>query len=453
MKRFERHIRLILTGLVILAVPSVLTAQDSGQESANASGKEADYVSPISPVAFKEIHLSSDGVYGVDSVGVEWDFDFSTERFVNEESASGETERVFRPEEDMERVQRDLKDIENLAPPNLPSDLDERLQNLRKFKGLQIGQVTVEEDEVVDGSVAAVGQVVVKGTVNGDVISYKRITVTSTGVINGDARAPEILRMRGGLIAGKRIETPLPDFPEVQIFERTSYASLTVFVIILISLLFASFLATAIVPRQVQNIRNCIKMSFAKAFFIGLAIWFGLGPLIVLLTLTIIGIPVAVFVLPIALVLAILLGIVGFSRFMGEKLKRYITWQGDSQLWNILVGLGALYASWILMSLFAISPTGLWSFFYVLFMVISIIIWSVVVSTGIGAVAMTRFGFRDCSRPTKGQYRVSVEVGSVKPPPPPSPPPEPSAPPPPPPTPPPLSDEEPRGEDRGEDKS
>jgi hypothetical protein len=362
MKRYERNILRLLTGAALLILPLLLLAQDDSEEVGDVTGSEADFVSQISPVLFKEIHLSSDGVYGVDSAGVEWDFDFSTDRFVSGEEGRGTTGRVFRPEKELEQAQKELKELEKFTPPQIPPDLSERIQNLKKFKGLQIGQVTIDEKEVVDGSVAAVGQVVVKGTVNGDVISYKRITVTSTGVINGDARAPEIVRMRGGLIAGKRIETPLPDFPEVQIFERTSYASLTVFSIILVSLLFAGFLSSAIVPKQVQNIRNCIRMSFAKSFFIGLAVWFGLGPLIVLLTLTIIGIPVAIFVLPIALVLAILLGIVGFSRYMGERLKRYITWQGDSQLRNILVGLGALYVSWILMSLFAISPSGASSF-------------------------------------------------------------------------------------------
>ena len=460
MKWFERHRAALWAGIMILAVPLFLLAQDGDREAVDDTIDETEMVSPISPVPFREIHLSSDGVYGIDSNGTEWDFDFSTERFVTGEPGTRGTERIFRPE-DMERVQREveqrMEDLENLEQtpvPPMPEDLEERLQNLRHFRGLQIGQVTIEEEEIVDGSVAAVGQVVVKGTVNGDVISYKRITVTSTGVINGDARAPEIVRMRGGLIAGSRIETPVPEFPEVQIFQRSSsYDALTVFTIILLSLLFTGFLAAAIVPKQVQNVRNCINMSFAKSFFIGLAVWFGLGPLIILLTLTIIGIPVAILVLPIALVLAILLGIVGFSRFMGEKLRKYMSWQGESQFRNILIGLAALYFSWILMSLFAISPSGLWSFLYTLFLVVSIIIWSVVVCTGIGSVILTRFGFRDCTKPTRGQYRVSVEVGSVKPPPPPSPPPEPSAPPPPPPTPPPLSENGTRDHDRGEDKS
>ncbi len=104
MKRHRRHIWNILVGLVLLAIPYVLLAQGGGDgQAGDGSGNGEDFASPISPVPFREIHLSSDGVYGVDSAGVEWDFDFSTERFVNSEEASGTTERVFRPDEELER--------------------------------------------------------------------------------------------------------------------------------------------------------------------------------------------------------------------------------------------------------------------------------------------------------------------------------------------------------------
>ena len=44
---------------------------------------------------FVELHLSSDGVYGVDSSGKEWEYDFSRERFVRESTVSAGTQTVF----------------------------------------------------------------------------------------------------------------------------------------------------------------------------------------------------------------------------------------------------------------------------------------------------------------------------------------------------------------------
>jgi len=395
----------------------------------------------ITPVPFVEIHLSSEGVFGIDSKGNEWDYDFSTEQFVNEQIDRRRTESIFRQEELAERAERLSRELENLEVPEIPEDIAGQAQQLRKFKGTQLGKVLIDEDEIVEGTVAAFGEVLVKGVVNGDVISYKRITVTATGIINGDARAPEIVRMRGGLISGKTIETSGLEIPDFPLFEQTSYTELTVFSIILISLLFFGLLASAIIPRQLGNVSLCIKTGFVRSFFVGLGIWFALGPLIVLLTLTIIGIPVAAFVLPIALVLGLLVGIIGFSLYTGEKLQRHVPLIGDSILGKILVGLVALYIFWMLMSLFAIRSGGGWNFLYILFMVISIIIWSFVTCTGLGAVVLTRFGFRDCTKMTRGQYRVSVEVGSVAPQPPTPPPPPPQSVPPPPPTPPPLKED------------
>ncbi|MEW5924648.1 MAG: hypothetical protein AB1746_11735, partial [Candidatus Zixiibacteriota bacterium] len=60
----------------------------------------------------------------------------------------------------------------------------------------------------------------------------------------------------------------------------------------------------------------------------------------------------------------------------------------------------------------------------ILFLVLSIIIWSIGTTAGIGAVLLTRFGRREC----RASIEVEIKFDGMKPPPPP-------------PTPPPLSTE------------
>lgn len=451
-----RHISLfgLIAVMLCTALPAVGQEGSVKDPKPPKSPKTFDTeISDLTPVPFVEIHLSPEGVFGVDSSGTEWDFDFSSEQFVTGGRTTG-TSRIFRPEDleefeaSTEEFNRVLEEYENAG---LDRDSLERLiPKLVKYRGLQIGRVTINEGEIVEGSISAYGIVLVKGVVNGDVTSYKRIVVTSTGVINGDARAPEIIRERGGVIHGTIIETDVPELPDIQFFERTSYTSLTVFSIILISLLLCMMLALAVAPKQINNVQECIRTGFVRSFLIGLALWFGLGPLIVLLSLTVIGIPVAVFVLPIALVLGLLVGIIAFSQFMGDNLKNRVRWVGSSQFRKSLVGFVAIYMPWMLMAIFAIYNGGFSSFLYTLMLVASIMLWSFVVCTGLGAVILTRFGFRNCRKERPGKYRVSVEVGKVTPPPPPSPPPDISSNPAPP-SPPPLQDDQ-KGKDGNPDE-
>jgi hypothetical protein len=291
---------------------------------------------------------------------------------------------------------------------------------LRRYKGLQLRSVEVEENELVTGSIVAVGPVTVGGTVEGDVISYKRITVTSTGIIEGDARAPEIIKMRGGVIMGERDENELPrlEIPEFVIFDESSYTVFWVNLIIFISLLILGLIAVAIVPRPIDRIKVCLETGGIKAFFVGFAGWFALGPVFGILCLTIIGIPVAVFVLPVGLIVGILLGIVGAGQLVGQLADKYFPGTFNSQVKRIIIGLTVTYAFWLIMALFMAFPRGVTGGISTLFLVLAIIIWSIIVTAGLGAVVLTRFGSRQCRRFQEEAVHVSVEVGEVKPPPP-----------------------------------
>jgi len=177
--------------------------------------------------------------------------------------------------------------------------------------------------------------------------------------------------------------------------------------------------------KPINRVKQCLEQQFTKSFFIGFAGWFALGPLMGILVLTIVGIPVAVLVLPLALILGILLGILSASQLVGQISGRYLGMKNESLLKQLVPGLTILYLPWIAMALFMISSSGVAEAFSVLFMVIAIIIWSVVVSAGIGAVVLTRFGSRAYKKQSGDDVKIHVNIRPTpKPPtPPPTPPP------------------------------
>ncbi len=385
--------------------------------------KAAIHDSSKKDTLFRELHLSSDGVYGVDKNGKEWEYDFSRNTFV---PGTGELSkgRVTIPPTvtapDMEELMKSTENVRKMA-----DSMKEMVYSSRKiFRGLQLGAVEIDSGEAVHGPVMAMGPVTVRGVVDGDVTSYKKITVTSTGVINGDARAPEIVKMRGGVISGQRYETDIPEIPNIQLFRETSYTALIVNVVILAILIFCGFLAVAIVPKPLTRIRDCLEVHPVKSFFIGFAVWILFAPAFALLCLTIVGIPVAIFVLPLGLLVAVILGSIGLGQFVGEKADRHLGRKFSSQLTQAMSGLIILYSAWIVMSLFRINPTGTSYVFSTLFLVLAIVIWSLGVTAGLGAVVYTRFGTKAREQTQKMTFTFQAFQTPTPPtPPPPSPPP------------------------------
>jgi hypothetical protein len=368
---------------------------------------------------YVELHLSPDGVYGVDSSGEEWEYDFSEERFVPESSATQRTQTAFRSdiEDDLRKETERVKAQAKMLKEETKAQVEELLE-IRRIKGLQLGKVEIDADERVDGSVVAVGPVVVKGIVDGDVISYRRITVTSTGEINGDARAPEIVKMRGGIIKGRRYETDLPQIPNLDLFEEISYAGLIAALVIFVVLLLAGFIGVAIAPRQMNRVRDCIRKHFLKSFIVGFGVWLAVAPAFAFLCLTIIGIPVAIFALPLALILAIILGILALSQSVGEKVDEMLGGRYKSQLLHFMSGLIIIYIAWVLAAVFSVTPSKAADAMGTLFLVLAIIFWSIGATAGLGAILLTRYGTRDCDK----ALEVSIKL-DVSPPPPPTPPP------------------------------
>ncbi|MEW5925783.1 MAG: polymer-forming cytoskeletal protein, partial [Candidatus Zixiibacteriota bacterium] len=260
---------------------------------------------------FTEIHVSPDGAYAVDSAGNEWEYDFTQDKFISEEVEDGGTKTIFgkkRPAPEPPVI--DEKTMEEIT---------KKMEKAKTMKGLKFGSVVIDTDERVRGPIIAMGEVTVRGKVIGDVFSYQKITVTSTGQITGNARAPEIVKMRGGIIMGERLEQDFfqmpPDIEDIfkgKSFAENSYVALIANTIIFFVLLLLGLLVIAIFPRPAERIKACLQKSFIKSFLVGLMIWIAFAPVMGLLILTIIGIPVALVAMPILLFLALILGFIGF---------------------------------------------------------------------------------------------------------------------------------------------
>ncbi|PKK84241.1 MAG: hypothetical protein CVT49_04545 [candidate division Zixibacteria bacterium HGW-Zixibacteria-1] len=376
-------------------------------ETRRLAGQKGDTV-------FTEIHVSPDGAYAIDSAGNEWEYDFTQDKFITEEFDKTGTKTVFGKKRPAPPVPPalDEKQLEEIA---------KKMEKAKSMKGLKFGSVLIDTDEKVRGPIIAMGAVTVRGKVIGDVFSYQKITVTSTGQITGNARAPEIVKMRGGIILGDRLEQDFfqmpPDIEDIfkgKSFSENSYVALIANTIIYFVLLILCLLAIAIFSRPVDRVKVCLQKSFFKSFFAGLLIWVAYTPVMGLLVLTIIGIPVALIAMPILVTLAAILGVIGFSQLVGEKMSKYIGGISKSQVWQVLLGITLLEVFWILMSLFYIKPGGVGEGFAILFMVLSIIIWSIAVTAGVGAVFLTRYGRREC----KASIDIEIRIDGVKPPPP-----------------------------------
>lgn len=402
----------VLASLAGATTETKIIITDSGQ--AVILNPPATPDAPGDKSIMTEMHLSPDGVYGLDSSGNEWDYDFTRDTFVTKNEEKSTTKTVFGSNRDQ---------LDNRVIVGLPGgEIPDSEVTVTSYNGLIVGSVHVRPDEKVKGSITAMGPITVEGVVTGNVTSYSKITITSEGKILGDARAPQIIKMRGGRIYGDRSETDIPDLPGFFSLSKSTNTQLVVNLIILGSLLFCTLILVTVAPRPIDRAKMCLQTCFVKSFFTGLLVWILIAPVIALLCLTIIGIPVAVIVIPLALVGAFLMGVIGLSQFIGATIGRINVDSKGTQLLAALVGLVIYSLPWLLAGFLQMTSSSLFNGFATFFNVISIIIWSVGITAGIGAVFMTRFGNRDCRKILL--QRINQDWASMHPaPPPPTPPP------------------------------
>jgi len=300
---------------------------------------------------------------------------------------------------DDEKITVDGKDIK------VP-DLDTALKAISLESGsiIKIGEpITVAEGEVVDGDLVSIGgAITVAGTVSGDVaVIGAPLHVKSTGIVRGDVITVggTLQRDPGSQIRGQRVGALPFNFnffrPHVFVvrpFTRFMGYGLPMIALVIMSL-FLVALAAFFAPQNVTRIQETIEQAPLKSLLLGFAANIVFMPLFVLLCVTIIGIPVAFIIQPIAYFVASILGFAGVSLFVGTKIHRGSNLTLPTPMAKIIVGALAIELILILAWFLTLGGSVLLPLFW-LFQLIGWIIIALASMAGLGAAAWTRFGRR-----------------------------------------------------------
>ena len=363
----------LVAGL-ILALPQNSRAQSGSTDSA------ADTM-------FTDVRLSPEGVTAVDVEGVHYRYDFDKEKFVV--GASGDQSG----EVGSEAVPREGSDV----------PIEERATEQKVLKRIE-QQVIVGYDEYVDGDVIAIGRVVVKGWVKGNVTSYrKRVLVTETGRVDGDIRAPSVVIKDGGVHLGRIYEETSP--LDVDIPGEFRAAGIIVVASFAVALVALAFIAVLVFPRQYNNLYYCQRFFAGRSLSLGLVMTILMPFVTLVVALTIIGLFV-IPIIPLAYGVAYLLGVVGFGQVIGRKVSERFLGGERSIAFHAVLGTILFMWPWIAASALMTSAAGgFWYGLGVFLLVVSIVFSCYPILTGLGAALLTRFGLRS--------YRLSRKSREV----------------------------------------
>lgn len=311
-------------------------------------------------------------------------------------------------------------------PPPEPIEVRSRHSDARIHIG---GPVHVAENESVDGPVVAIGgSVSVDGDVRDDVVAIGgnvvlgpkarvRGDVTSVGgtieknaTAEIDGRTNEVAFRFPHLRVGPGFWLPAAGFltfgPWIELM-----ASL--FRMVLFGLL--AFVVFFIARNPIGRIEHAAAVEPWKAGLIGLLIELLFIPIfvltIVILAVSIIGIPLLLFVPPLAMVAlaaALVFGFTGVACRIGRWAEHRFGWAAQSPFVLLLVGLLAIWALTIIGRVISLGGWPIWfvsSALLIVGFVVEYVAWTV----GLGAAVMTRFG----TRPAAGGGAMSAAATAV----------------------------------------
>ncbi|HOP07760.1 MAG TPA: polymer-forming cytoskeletal protein [candidate division Zixibacteria bacterium] len=351
---------------------------------------------------FNEIQLNGNNVTAYDTSGRQWHYDFEFEEWYVGPPDRAQTSTI--------------QDGEQHDGDDGPEAVEERCTERREVDLFSKTPVTIAYDEYVDEDIEVFGRVTVKGWAKGDVISHqKRVLVTKTGRVDGDVYAPEVVIQEGGQVLGTILETDSPlEFSDLKV--PFSASGLIVAISLSVFILLLSFLMVSLTPRLTMNIHDCINHNRVKTFFLGLFILI-MAPVILIITL--VGI-LLLPLLPFAYIAAIVAGAVSFGINFGNYLTHRFGLGERSLVYRALIGVLAVMLLWNIVALLLGSSSSFLHGLGIFGLVLAILISIYPTLTGIGALALTRFGHRP---------HIGSQPSRYHPAPPPAPPPIPEPPP------------------------
>lgn len=252
----------------------------------------------------------------------------------------------------------------------------------------------VEEDERIEGDVVAVfGSVVVRGHVAGNVAAIFGSAVLEPGsVVDGDvvALGGVLDQASGAIVNGESVSLGLfawaPSVPTLPMLLGFVFGGWLVSMIL-------GFLLWLVIPQRMQRIAVTAAQRTGGSFVLGVAS----APLvviaIVLLLVTVIGIPIAVL-LPILYVLAVWAGQLAAAYVLGCRiLRRPIEGGGGGALAALAAGTLFSAAFFVLGAALA-GPEGLARTVALFFSLLGVLLQIGLSVVGAGAVLLSRFGTR-----------------------------------------------------------
>jgi len=302
--------------------------------------------------------------------------------------------------------------------PGLDSEEDEPKINIQVFddddnlskKGdvVLFGQnKTIVAGEVVAGDVVVVGgNLKIDGTVKGDAVCVGgNLAVGPEAEIKGD-----LVNVGGksdvdpaAEVGGDRVNVvgvPLGILKHFKHFKGVDHdrfddgkgfvyrlAKLISELVFFLFLLFLALLMTVFMPRQLGRIDDHLTGDFPRSALLGVAVMILLPLVLIILAVTIVGIPLIPLVL-LAVAVTCFMGYIAFGKVLGRKLmgERHV-------MLHILVGLALLQGASILGDLIAL-PGGSFMLVSGIFRTIGTIIFIGGGFLGLGAVVYSRWGKR-----------------------------------------------------------
>jgi hypothetical protein len=277
------------------------------------------------------------------------------------------------------------------------------------------GSVEVGESESVDGPVVAVGgSAIINGEVRQDVVAVGGdVRVGPRGRVRGDVTSigGTIEKDPEGEIAGRRNQVGIR-FPQFQLrpslwlpgglIGHTFGASVELLAMVFRMLLFGLLACVLflLARNPITRIEHVAAVEPWKAGLVGLLTQLLFIPVFVLtvvvLTVSIIGIPLLLFVPPLAILafgLALVLGFTAVAYRVGLWAQARFGWNTRGPFVLVLIGLLGIWLLTILARLISLGGLPIW-FVSSALLIVGFLVEYVAWTVGLGAAVMTRFGTR-----------------------------------------------------------
>ncbi|MDI6726492.1 MAG: polymer-forming cytoskeletal protein [Smithellaceae bacterium] len=242
-------------------------------------------------------------------------------------------------------------------------------------------ELVIEKDARVRHAISFGGQITISGFVEGSVVALgNSVVLTETALVEGDiiSLGGVVVQGRGSVVKGHINEINLTEMSEAislvlnEEWEGWSWLFALVSMFFLLCLLVLGLIAYAVIPRQMAIISEEIKKSTLRVACWGVGGLISVIPLMVLLTMSVVGIVLVPLQMTITVVAAIL-GFVAVAQLLGREILVLLKKTDRGLMTQTALGLIVIWlVGWI--------PYLGW------------MVKSLVIVVGMGSVLVTRFG-------------------------------------------------------------